>query len=44
VPPLVKLFGWRWAFPVLALGPALGIVAIRRLVTLKRVSAALGAQ
>jgi MFS family permease len=36
VPPLVKLFGWRWAFPVLALGPMLGILAIRRLVLLKR--------
>jgi MFS family permease len=36
VPPLVELFGWRWAFPVLALGPMLGIVAIRRLVALKR--------
>jgi MFS family permease len=40
VPPLVELFGWRWAFPVLALGPTLGIVAIRRLVTLKRALAA----
>jgi MFS family permease len=39
LPPLVELFGWRWAFPVLALGPALGIVAIRRLATLKRVPA-----
>jgi MFS family permease len=36
VPPLVELFGWRWAFPVLALGPALGILAIRRLVIVKR--------
>jgi MFS family permease len=36
VPPLVELFGWRWAFPVLALGPALGILAIRRLAVLKR--------
>ncbi|MDQ3949462.1 MAG: MFS transporter, partial [Gemmatimonadota bacterium] len=36
VPPLVELFGWRWAFPILALGPALGILAIRRLVMLKR--------
>jgi MFS family permease len=40
LPPLVELFGWRWAFPVLALGPALGIVAFRRLATLKRVPAA----
>jgi MFS family permease len=36
VPPLVELFGWRWAFPVLALGPAFGIRAIRQLVLLKR--------
>ena len=35
VPPLVERFGWRWAFPLLALGPVLGIVAIRRLVMLK---------
>jgi MFS family permease len=27
---VVELAGWRWAFPVLAPGPALGIVAIRR--------------
>lgn len=27
--------GWRWAFLVLAFGPALGIVAIRKLVALK---------
>ena len=31
VPHLVALSGWSWAFPALALGPALGIVAIRRL-------------
>jgi MFS family permease len=37
VPPLVELFGWRWAFPVLALGPVLGIVAIRRLLMLGQV-------
>jgi MFS family permease len=24
-------WGWRWAFPVLALGPAVGIVAMWRL-------------
>jgi MFS family permease len=30
VPAIVVLAGWRWAFPVLALGPALGIMAIRR--------------
>jgi MFS family permease len=38
VPPLVELFGWRWAFPALALGPALGILAVRRLITLKQPS------
>ena len=31
VPPLVALIGWRWVFPVLALGPAAGIASIRRL-------------
>ncbi len=31
VPPLVAVVGWRWAFPMLALGPAAGIAAIRRL-------------
>jgi MFS family permease len=31
VPKLAELGSWRWAFPVLALGPAAGIVAIRRL-------------
>jgi MFS family permease len=30
VPALVETGGWGWAFPLLALGPALGIVAIRR--------------
>jgi MFS family permease len=36
VPPLVALVGWRWAFPMLAIGPALGIASIRRLVDVKR--------
>jgi MFS family permease len=36
VPVLVESVGWRWAFPMLALGPVLGIVAIRRLMALKR--------
>ncbi len=31
VPELVAVCGWPWAFPVLALGPAAGIAAIRRL-------------
>lgn len=36
VPPLVAAVGWRWAFPMLALGPAAGVASIRRLVSLKR--------
>jgi len=36
VPPLAGAFGWRWAFPVLALGPVCGIAAIRRLARLAR--------
>ena len=31
IPPIVAAAGWRFAFPVLALGPAAGIAAIRRL-------------
>jgi cell division protein FtsW (lipid II flippase) len=31
VPVLVAGIGWRWAFAVLALGPACGIAAIARL-------------
>jgi predicted MFS family arabinose efflux permease len=31
VPLVVGVVGWRFAFPMLALGPALGITAIRRL-------------
>ena len=31
VPVLVDAFGWAWAFPVLAVGPALGIASIQRL-------------
>jgi MFS family permease len=31
VPVLVEALSWRWAFAVLALGPAYGILAIRRL-------------
>lgn len=36
IPPLVAIVGWRWVFPVLALGPAFGIAAIQRLVRFKR--------
>jgi sugar phosphate permease len=38
VPVIVGAAGWRWAFPVLALGPAAGIAAIRRLARLRRTS------
>ena len=31
VPVLAAALGWRWAFPVLALGPAFGVAAIARL-------------
>jgi MFS family permease len=31
VPPIVAVVGWKYAFPLLALGPILGIVTIRRL-------------
>jgi sugar phosphate permease len=31
VPAIAESAGWRWAFPVLAVGPALGIAAIARL-------------
>jgi MFS family permease len=31
--PIVDLVGWKWLFPVLALGPAFGIAMIRRLVS-----------
>jgi len=38
IPVLEQALGWRWAFPVLALGPAAGIAAIRRLATLDAAS------
>jgi len=31
VPPLVARAGWRWAFAALAIGPALGVLAMARL-------------
>jgi MFS family permease len=31
VPVIVEAAGWRWAFPILAAGPAFGIAAMRRL-------------
>lgn len=42
VPLLVDVVGWRWAFPVLALGPAAGIASMRRLRS-ERTSASGGA-
>jgi MFS family permease len=39
VPPLAEAVGWRWAFAGLALGPALGIASIRRLVAVRRAPA-----
>ena len=35
VPVLIESAGWPWAFPLLALGPALGIASIRRMTALK---------
>lgn len=35
IPPVVAAAGWTWAFPLLAVGPAAGIAAIRCLLTLK---------
>ena len=31
IPPLVAWAGWRWAFAMLAVGPALGVAAMARL-------------
>jgi MFS family permease len=36
VPVIAQRAGWRWGFAVLALGPAAGIAAIRRLAGLRR--------
>ncbi len=35
IPLVVEAVGWRWAFPVLALGPAAGIVAMTRLARIR---------
>ena len=35
IPPLVRWAGWPWAFAALAIGPALGVVAMGRLRTIK---------
>jgi len=34
IPPAVGLVGWRWGFALLAIGPALGVLAMARLRTL----------
>jgi MFS family permease len=39
VPPVVARTGWGWAFAMLALGPAAGIVAIHRLARIRRIGA-----
>lgn len=36
IPPLATIVGWQWVFPVLAVGPAFGIAAIRQLVRARR--------
>jgi len=36
VPAIAEVAGWRWAFPVLAAGPAFGIGAMRRLRRVRR--------
>jgi MFS family permease len=38
IPVLEDVFGWRWAFAFLALGPALGVVAMLRLRSLPEAS------
>jgi MFS family permease len=35
VPVIAACLGWRWAFPLLAIGPALGIASIRALSRLR---------
>ena len=42
VAPLASTLGWQWAFPVLAVGPALGIIAIRRLLQFREIVRARG--
>lgn len=34
IPLLEDFFGWRWAFAFLAIGPALGVMAMLRLKSL----------
>jgi MFS family permease len=45
IPVLADAWGWQWAFPILALGPAVGVVAMIRLRTLpeaRRIAGGLG--
>jgi len=35
VPAIAETVGWRWAFPILAAGPAFGIAAMRRLMQVR---------
>jgi len=37
--PIVDLVGWRWLFPILALGPVFGIAMIRRLARVRQARA-----
>jgi MFS family permease len=39
VPPVVARTGWAWSFAMLALGPVLGIMAIRRFAQFRRIAA-----
>jgi MFS family permease len=36
VPPVQRIVGWRWAFAMLAIGPFLGIAAIRAIASQRR--------
>jgi MFS family permease len=42
IPPLGGSVGWRWAFPLLALGPAAGVASIRALVRSRTAAASRG--
>ena len=39
VPAIAEFAGWRWAFPILAAGPAFGIGAMQRLMRVRRLEA-----
>lgn len=43
IPPLVARVGWSWAFAMLAIGPAIGILALRPLMTAERAARGPGA-